>query len=234
VKILFSLCFAAYIVHTMLANRRDDPAHWRFTRGMLLIQTPLFLLACYFARQHGAFSRDLVSPLHIGAGLLIGHAIFAVSLLITHGVLRDAAAHFLEVGPFLRFLAETPMLMMRFIAVSITEEIIYRAAAQPLLTAWTGRPMLAVVVVALAFAIVHKHFLKNPPVQSAEFLAFSLLLGGLYYWTNSLSLVVVVHALRNLESLYLEYLMKTEELGDAQRALNALEQTYQRLPGERV
>ncbi len=233
-RILFFLCFAAYVVHTMLANRRDDPAHRRVTGAMLLIQTPLLLLACHFAWQRGVFSRDLVSPLHIGAGLLIGHVIFACSLLITHGVWRDAAAHFVQVGPFLRFLVEAPMIMLRFITVSITEEIIYRAAAQPLLTAWTGRPLLSIVIVALAFAVVHKHFLRNPVVQSGEFLAFSLLLGGLYYWTNSLSLVVAVHVLRNLESLYLEYLMKTEELGDAQRALNALEQTYQRLPGERV
>lgn len=233
-KLLFFACFATYVVYTMLTNRRDDAARRPFTGAMLLLQTPLFLLACYFAWMHGVCSRTLVSPIHIGAGLIMGHVIFALSLLITHGVWRDALEHFLDIAPFVRFLAETPMLVLRFLAVSITEELIYRAAAQPLLVAWIGHPLPAIIIIALSFAVVHKHFLKNPVLQSAEFLAFSLLLGGLYYWTSSLSLVVVIHALRNLESLYLEYLIKTEELGDPQRAVDALEAAYQPMAERRV
>ena len=69
-------------------------------------------------------------------------------------------------------------------------------------------------------------------MQSAEFVGFAVLLGALYYLTQSLSLVVVVHTLRNLEIVYLEYLIKVDELGDEAVALDALERTYMRRTSE--
>ena len=143
-RILFLLFFASYLLHAVVTNRHQPgrtPQHLSLT--VLMMQAPLFLLACYFGAQYGVFSRDLVSPFYIGMGLLGGHLVFGVSLLITHRDLHDAAGHFLDLGSLWRFFVETPGLLLRFAAVSITEEMIYRVAAQTLLIAWT-RPARAV------------------------------------------------------------------------------------------
>lgn len=197
-----------------------------------MLQTPLFVMACYFGWKRGVFSRDLVYPVSIGLGLLLGHLIFGLSLLATHRVWRDVWEHFVDLKSIARFLQENPDLLLRFFGVSLTEELIYRVSAQPMLTEWTGSPLLAIGAVAIAFSAVHKHFFRNAFWQSVEFMIFALLLGALYYWTNSLILVTVVHSLRNVESVYLEYLLKVNELGDEALALEAIEKAYSWRPSE--
>jgi hypothetical protein len=199
----------------------------------MLLQTPLFVIACILAFRGGAIDRSLVSPLYLGAGLLFGHVTFGASVYATHNVWRDVMEHFLDWRGLGHFVIETPEMMLRFVGVSITEELIYRVAAQSLLIAACGRAWLAIVVVAAAFSVVHRHFFRNSIEQSAEFAVFSVLLGALYYWTGSLILVIVVHTVRNLESLYLEYLLRVDELGDEAKALQAIEEQYMRLPVER-
>ncbi len=211
-------------------NRAGTPRAGRF---VFWLQSPLFFVASYIAVRQGIFTRDLVSPFSIGLGLLLGHLIFGVSLWLTHQVLRDAWGHFCDLQALWAFLVENPSLLLRFTTVSLTEEMIYRAAAQPLLCNWTHWPLFSVVVVAISFSLVHDHFFRNPWMQSLEFLLFSLLLGALYYWTHSLSLVIVIHTLRNLESVYLEYLVKVDELGDAVLAQQAIDAAYALRPSER-
>ena len=195
-----------------------------------VLQSMLFLAAGTYALRRGAFSRDLISPLWITAGLVLGHAVFAFSLGITHQVWRDAAVHFFGLGELFAFFRETPALLGRFLAVSFAEETIYRAGAQALIIAYTGKPWLGILAVALIFSLVHKHFLENTLVQSAEFLGFSLLLGVLYYATGSLSLVLAIHTVRNLESTFLEYAAKVNETGDPAAALAEIERQYARRP----
>lgn len=229
-SVFFIVLMAVYGFFTLWTNRRGEisetphPPTW----GVILLQTPLFLVACYLAWARGAFSRDLVSPVSIGAGIVLGHVVFAFSVLATHKVWRDALTHFADVKMMGWFLKESPDLLLRFFGVALTEEIIYRAAAQPVLTSMVSSVPLAVVLTAFVFSVVHKHFFRNSFSLSLEFLVFAVLLGALYYWTNSLILVVMVHAVRNLESIYLEYLQKLDELGDEQQALRALEDTYRR------
>ena len=83
-----------------------------------------------------------------------------------------------------------------------------------------------IVLIAAAFVVVHKHFFENTWYVSVEFCAFALLIGVLYYWTESFILVIVIHALRDIEIAYLEYLVKVEELGDEAQAAHAIEQAY--------
>ena len=223
----YIILLGAYVLYSLLSRRaEDDPGGSRFPLLAFLIQTPLFLMACHFGAQQGVFSRDLVSPLSIGLGLVAGHMVFGASLLVTHRVFRDAAGHFVDLASLWRFLVEVPGLLLRFLAVSFSEELLFRVAAQPILIGWTGSSVAAILLVAVAFSVVHKHFFRNAFSQSAEFLGFAILLGALYLWTNSLILVVVVHTLRNLESLYLDYLIKVDELGDEEAAMNAIEQIY--------
>ena len=81
---------------------------------------------------------------------------------------------------------------------------------------------------------MHKHFFENTRAVSVEFCAFGLLLGVLYYWTQSFVLVVVIHAMRDIEIAYLEYLIKVEELGDEEAAAKSIEQSYMTVPPERT
>jgi membrane protease YdiL (CAAX protease family) len=189
----------------------------------LVLQTPLFLLACWLAWKYGAFTRALVSPAAIVLGLVLGHLVFAFSLYATHQILRDTWSHLCDLRGLGRFLADNPFIMTRFFSVAAVEEIIYRAAAQPLLTALPGGAWTAILLTALLFSLVHDHFYQNTLAGSAEFLVFALLLGLLYHVTGSLTLVVMIHVMRNLESVYLEYLVLVDETGDAEKAQRALE-----------
>lgn len=219
----FIALLAIYVIAALFLNRRAVPGAGG-TPGFpgFALQAPLLILAIVYAWRSGVFSRDLVAPWAIGLGLAGGHVIFGLSLLVTDRNLRAAASHLLDMGALWNFLAESPALLFRMLAVSLAEELIYRVAAQGMLLEWTGSPPIAIVVVAAAFAVVHWHFFRNPPLQSAEFMGFALLLGTLYHWSGSFVLVVAIHTVRNLEILYLEYLVKLEELGDVGAALDAV------------
>jgi membrane protease YdiL (CAAX protease family) len=107
---------------------------------------------------------------------------------------------------------------VRFLAVSVGEEMIYRVTAQTLAIAVTKSPAAGILAVALVFSVVHRHFFRNETGQSLEFAVFAILLGVLYYWTGSLILVVVVHAVRNTEIAYLEHVLQLEETEDGESA----------------
>ncbi|NIA13389.1 MAG: CPBP family intramembrane metalloprotease [Nitrospiraceae bacterium] len=208
---------------------RRPKARPRQVAGVFL-QSVLFALACYYGIREGVFSRQLVSPVHIGIGLAAGHLIFGVSLLVTHRSLRDAATHFVDFGSIWEYIIENPRVLSRFISVGVGEEVIYRVGAQPLLIKYTGMPMVSIVAVALCFALIHEHFFRNGLSQSVEFVGFALLLGFLYYWTGSLILVIVVHAVRNVEIAFLEFLVRIEKAGSEEAAQH--EEEY--LRGDRV
>jgi len=245
VAVIFVAAMVVHVVHAVIGNRHADQEADTRAPGTTLVlpvgpfllvlwsgggrrvlrvplaavlQSFLFVLACLFAARLGAFSRGLVSPVSIGIGLVAGHLIFGLSLLITHRSLRDAAAHFVDFGSLWEFVIEHPRVLMHFVAVAVAEEVIYRAGAQPLAIEWANSALGGVLLVAVAFALVHEHFFKNVAPQSGEFVIFSLLLGALYYWTGSLILVVVVHAVRNIEIAFLEYLLRVEELGGEDEA----------------
>lgn len=229
----FMTLLGIYVAHSVYANRYGKSAvSGRVSRVSFLLQAPLFAFSFYYGARQGVFSRDLVSPLSIGAGLAAGHLIFGISLLVTHRVLSDAATHFFDFGAVWRFLIENPALLLRFFSVSLSEEMVYRVTAQPILAEWLHSSFWAIAIVAAGFSVVHQHFFRNTWSQSAEFLGFALLLGAVYYWTGSLMLVIVIHTLRNLESVYLEYLVKVEELGDEAQAMNAIEAVYTHRPSE--
>lgn len=182
---------------TCLSGTRRDPV------GMA-IQTPLFLLAAGFAWQGGALSRVLFAPAPWVLGLVLGHVIFAGSLLITHGHPRDVAEVLFGPARVIRYAVKQLDLTLRIFAVAFTEELIFREAAQhavliPLLGAVPG-----ILIAAACFVAVHEHLFRNTPRGLAEFAGFALLLGVLYHALDSLALVTAVHAVRNLESSWLE------------------------------
>ncbi len=202
---LFLGLLAAYVVRALIVNRRPQNPGSRAAKILVgALHIPLFALACYFGAQGGVFSRELVSPIHVGAGLLGGHLIFLFSLLITYPSWKAVCDHFLDLKPLWHYMEDHPEVLMRFIAVSVGEELIYRVAAQPLLIAMTGSTAAGLLIVSAVFCVVHRHFFRNPFLQSVEFVGFAILLGVVYYATGSLILVIVIHAVRNIEITYLE------------------------------
>jgi membrane protease YdiL (CAAX protease family) len=228
VKEFFLTLVVLHLGYSIVSNRgAGDVAHRPPTRMGAITQVPMFLMAMYFAIDQNALSRDLVSPLNIALGLLIGHVIFTISLLITHQSLSDGVTQFLDLRGLWKFCVEAPYVVTRFASVAIAEEIIWRVALQPVLTELMHSVWLAIVVTAIGFAVVHHHFFRNSLIVSIEFTLFALVLGWLYYWTGSLILVIVIHAVRDIEIAYLEYLVKVEEYGDAEKAEKEMETMYQ-------
>lgn len=241
----FHVAFFVFLVlhacHSLLEGRRrrraqaletgdtpigDDAPARRFQPVVVLVHGPLFILSCYYAFEMGAFSRDLISPLYISVGLVLGHLIFALSLGFIHGSLREGYELFADVRDLWRFMWDSPYVLTRFLSVSIGEEIIWRVAAQTLIGAVTGSATAGIVAAAVLFSVCHDHFFSNTRRVSLEFVLFALLLGGLYHMTGSLILVIVVHAMRDIEIAYLEYCAKVAEYGSRDKAADHIEQLY--------
>lgn len=224
---VFLVFLALHIAHAVASGWGVAPVgRPRLTLLAVVSQAPIFVLACYFSVQQGVISRQLVSPIYIGAGLLGGHLIFGLSLLVTHRSLRDTASHFFDVSAIWNYAMDGPIIVSRYLSVAVAEELIWRVTAQTLIIGLVGSTWLGVGLVALAFSLVHRHFFRNPLLVSFEFLCFALLLGALYLYTGSLILVIVIHAVRDIEIAYLEYVIKLDELGDPQQAARAMEQAY--------
>lgn len=172
-----------------------------------VLQTVLLAMACYTAYRDGVLGRSLFDPEWVILGLLSGHVVFGISLLFSHRSLEttaDIARYVLDFKAPARFAARSPRQLFACLDISLIEELVYRVAAQGMLLALTGNPWIAIPVTAAVFAAVHRHFFYNHIVDSIEFLAFSLLLGALYYWTGSLMLVVLIHTVRNLEIVFFD------------------------------
>lgn len=171
------------------------------------LQTVLLVMAVYFAFGEDVLDRSLLHAKWVILGLVAGHVIFGVSLLFSHRSLdstRDIVAYVADPGPVLRYVARAPRQLFACLDISLIEELVYRVAAQTMIYVLTGNPWLAIVTTAIVFAVVHRHFFYNHVVDSIEFVLFSLVLGVLYYWTESLTLVVLIHTVRNVEIVYFD------------------------------
>lgn len=213
---VFLFFFVLYLLYALWENvvRRAEDGQ-RLSPISTSLQVPLFVLGTVLAVRAGVVSRELVFLPAIGLGVVLGHLVFVASLVGTRVPLRDAWEHFRHVGPVAAYLRDDPMTLFRIFGVSMSEEIIYRAAAQPALGAATGSTVAGIVLAAVAFCLVHAHFFRNPWEQSVEFTAFALVLGGLYFWTGNLMLVALVHAVRNWEIAYIEFALDRQAAAGA-------------------
>ena len=239
--ILYLALLSAHTLLSVLGHLLIPKAFFARGRRSLAVAllTGLFILAAIFAHQSGQLSRALVSPIWIALGLAAGHLVFGLSLLMTHRSTGDVSSHFFDFGSVWRFVVDHPSVLARFVYVGVSEEIIWRAAGQPLAirafsdtlgsAANSGVATAAgIVVIALAFSAVHEHFLRNTLLVSLEFLLFALLTGALFQLTGSLIFVIIVHALRDIEIAYLEYIIRVHELGNEALAADEVERTYAR------
>ena len=223
---IFLGLFCVYIAETLvtLLMRRGERAT-RVTLLRVVVQMPLFGLGVYLAVRSGHIDRRLVSLLEILPALAAGHVIFVASVLATHSSLKDSLAVLRDWESLRDFFVANPNITFRTLQIAFTEEIIYRAALQVLLVAWVG-PLPAILLTALLFTLSHEHVYKNSLRETGEFVAFSLLLGTLYYFTSSLAAVVVIHAVRNFEIASLEFSARAHELDSDEAAQQELDQRY--------
>lgn len=212
------LAYSLYWLKLNLFGMRTTP------RVLYLLQGGMLILACIWAARTGVFSRYLWSPADVAAGLVAGHMLFALSLLLISRSRSQAAEQLADARGLLEFMGQTPGLMFRFLGICVIEELIYRAAAQSMLLQVTGSPVLAIVATAAGFCFVHPRPFRKGWTSSLEFIAFALLIGVLYHVTFSLTLVVLVHFVRNMETTCLEFYALQDEHGDREQALRALEQ----------
>lgn len=241
---LFVLFLGAHVAVSFLTRSGPETTPDKRTRRLQVYgQGPILWLALYFGAVHGVFSRQLVSPLYIGAGLLLGHVTFALSLFVTHRSLEDTKSLLFHAGRVWNFTMRSPATLSRYLGGAAAEELIYRASAQPLayaaLRGFTGEDTWssvgAVAAVAALFVVVHREFFSNTWWQGFEFVGFALLLGVLYQATGSFILVTMIHAVRNVEIAYLEYLARVEELdGDEEAAVLEMEKKHMRVHLERT
>lgn len=224
VQYLFLALFTGYIADTMIAYFTGR-GRGAVTFFKVLFQLPLFCIAFYLAVHFQELDRRLFSLLELVPGLLLGHVVFALSVLATHGSLADTWDVLSDMRHLQRFFVNNPNLVMRTVQLAFTEELIYRAALQSLLVLWWGAPA-AILVTALLFALSHEHVLQNTWRETAEFAAFSLLLGALYYATSSLAAVIAIHAVRNFEIAGLEFSARAQELDDEDAAQQELDKKY--------
>jgi membrane protease YdiL (CAAX protease family) len=219
----------ALLAATALFARPERLTARMARRGMALLESLLFVAACYVAFHQGALSRELLAPHYILLGLVGGHLLYGASLVLTqHNLhaLRDYAEHFLDLRAVGRFARENPRALFGCLDGSIGEEVIYRAACQAVLIQSLGSPVTAIILVAFAFSITHGHYFRNALTASIEFTLFAVLLGALYYVTGSLILTILIHAVRNFDIVYLDFLLKKEALGDETQAQRAVEAAY--------
>lgn len=165
----------------------------------------------------------------------------------TLGLFRNAWQHFTDFEGLCDYALESPAVLGHFIMVAFVEEVIWRVAAQTIVIEFlqaAAGPFLGVfgnavaaaagiLIVAVLFAVSHRHFFENAPLVSAEFLGFAILLGVLYYWTSSFVLVIVIHALRDVEITFLEYQIRSEEVGSSELAARQVEHSVIRNSGMR-
>ena len=225
-RIALLVFLGLHLAQSLIQNgRREQGVRRRLRPDLFLIQMPLFIIACGIAYKDGVLGRELLNPVYIAAGLVAGHVIFVISLLTIHRCVSDAREVLLGFGAIWEFAVESPLILSRYIGVAVTEEVIYRVGAQGTLIAYLGNPWLAIGVTAVVFSVVHAHFFRNSFTQSLEFVLFAVLLGVLYWLTNSLIFVIAIHAIRNVEIAYLEFLGKLEELGSEGEALREVERS---------
>jgi membrane protease YdiL (CAAX protease family) len=139
-------------------------------------------------------------PLQVLAGVLAGELAFAASLLVLAS--RHVLAGFVRGSlAMAAAMLRRPLSVAYYVGLASYEEFLVRVTLQG---AVLGGGPLAIGTTSVIFVLVH--WMGRDEIVIAEVLemfAFSCLLGYLFQLTGSFPLIVVVHAVRNLNISYL-------------------------------
>ena len=91
-------------------------------------------------------------------------------------------------------------LLIIAIIPAVGEELLFRGYLQQKMTQWLGKPHVAIIVTAFLFSAIHMQFQGFLPR-----FALGLVLGYLFYWSNSLWLPIIAHFLNNAMAVTFAY-----------------------------
>ena len=83
---------------------------------------------------------------------------------------------------------------------AIGEELLFRGYLQQKLGNWLRNPHTAILITAFLFSAIHFHFQGMIPR-----FALGVLLGYLFYWSNSLWLPILAHFVNNAQAVIFSY-----------------------------
>ena len=91
-------------------------------------------------------------------------------------------------------------LLVLAIVPAIGEELLFRGYLQQKLGNWLSNPHTAILITAFLFSAIHFHFQGIIPR-----FVLGVLLGYLFYWSNSLWLPILAHFVNNAQAVILSY-----------------------------
>ncbi|HOV33083.1 MAG TPA: CPBP family glutamic-type intramembrane protease [Candidatus Hydrogenedens sp.] len=218
ILVIFSIYFLFSLFQNLFQNKSIVPIT-KISQFILLIYAITYLVI------QQILPRNLFSIPSWILGLVLGHILYTVGFFITVGSDGIVKKQFLSFRKLLGFAFLSPIILGRTLGVAITEEIVYRCAVQTVLTHTLQNAFLSILIIAITFTLVHEHIFQNELRQNFEFLFFSIMLGLLYHFTNDLALVTAIHFIRNMESNYLEFLEKMQEVNNLDQCLDEIEKT---------
>ncbi len=222
--VIFSIYFLLSLFQNLFQNKGVSP----ITK---ICQFILIIYAITYLVIQQILPRNLFSVHSWILGLVIGHILYTAGFVVTVGFDGIVKKQLLSFWKLLGFSFLSPIILGRTLGVAITEEIVYRGSVQTILTNTLQNAFFSILIVAITFTLVHEHIFKNEPRQNIEFLLFSIMLGILYHFTNDLALVTAIHFIRNMESNYLEFLEKIQEVNNLDQCLDELEKSSFNLDG---
>lgn len=213
-----------WLIHTAISG-------YKHIRGLPLLFFPdavlqgvVLVVAAVWAWNQHLLTRYLWSPFDLSLGILLGHGLFFLSLLLTHRRAGDVWRVFISLREILQFMVRVPAFSVRMVGLCFVEELVYRVTGQSILIRLLPYEWMAILLTAVAFSLMHGHFFRSGWGSALEFFLFSLLIGMIYAFTLSIALVVMIHFVRNLESSYLDYHAMLQEGLDPDEACNLIEE----------
>jgi len=91
-------------------------------------------------------------------------------------------------------------LLVIAIIPAIGEELLFRGYLQQKMCQWLGKPHVAIIITAILFSAFHMQFQGFLPR-----FALGLVLGYLFYWSDSLWLPIIAHLLNNAMAVTFAY-----------------------------
>ncbi len=171
-----------------------------------------FILICYKKMLWAGFSKHF-SVQQIGVGFLI---IFAANYFAAPfaDMTKWALAHFPSINADAKAAEDlynktvegmsnlkgwSQFFMAVFVIAffpAVFEEMLFRGVLQNLLTRWTKKPVLAIVIVSLLFSLIHASYYLFIP---RFILGYAL--GLMFYYTKNIWINIIAHFINNLLAL---------------------------------
>jgi len=188
---LFLAILSCYVALAAFARPATRLSRVNFLLGNVLL---IFALALNWRAFGGT---PPFRPLLVVAAVLCGQLLYMFAVLATKLSFRKAVSAAIPSVHVVTSCRQRPLLLAQCLFVATYEEFLWRATAQPLLGQLIRNPAAVILVIALLFTFLHQRMFTHN-TERAEFLAFSVVLGSIYYVTSSLLFVVIVHAIRDI------------------------------------